>query len=88
MKSGDKVVVRKADGTEGTATFTSKDGKTFNIDNKSVFVAGHGDMTAHHNAMKTDETFDATSYEINPANIGEKFKDQKIMVRTAKPDSK
>lgn len=213
MKSGDKVIVRKADGTEGTATFTSKDGKTFNIDNHKVVMAGHGDMTAHHNAMKsnellrttlsllltapkgldveytfggpgevdgrncnivvasfggqsfklfldatsnlpvamgfkgmampkvmtfdkqmaapkdgdknvmifkreassrdiadqmvkfsdyravngvqlpyrwtqTDETFDVTSYEINPANIGEKFKDQKVMVRTANPDSK
>lgn len=37
---------------------------------------------------QTDETFDVTSYEINPANIGEKFQNQKVMVRTTKPDSK
>ena len=33
-----------------------------------------------------DETFDVTSYEVNPANIAEKFHNQKVMVRTAKPD--
>lgn len=32
-----------------------------------------------------DETFDVTSYEVNPANIMEKFQNQKMMVRTAKP---
>lgn len=208
---GDVVILRKADGD--AATFTSKDGKTFNIDKNAVFVGGHGDMAAHHNAMKSnellrttlsllltapkgldvdytfggtgdidgrscnivvasfggqsfklfldsssnlpvamgykgmamprvvkfdkdapasasgakdvvlfkheagagdmtdilvkfsdyravngvqlpfkwtqaDETFDVTSYEINPANIGEKFQNQRVMVRTAKPDSK
>ncbi len=213
MKSGDKVIVRKADGTEGTATFTTKDGKTFNIDNHKVVMAGHGDISAHHSAMKsnellrttlsllltapqginvdytfggtgdvdgrncnivvasfggqsfklyfdgssnlpvamafkgmampaiatfdkhaappkngdknvmvftrkmdagemtdqmvkftdyrsvggvqlpfkwtqTGETFDVTNYEINPANIGEKFQNQTVMVRTTKPDSK
>ena len=30
------------------------------------------------------ETVDVTSYEINPANIGDKFKDQKIIVRQQK----
>jgi hypothetical protein len=34
-----------------------------------------------------DETFDVTSYEINPANIAERFQNQKVMVRTTKPDS-
>ncbi|MFM9903747.1 MAG: hypothetical protein ACKVQJ_04155 [Pyrinomonadaceae bacterium] len=34
----------------------------------------------------TDETFDVTSYEVNPANIAEKFKNQKVMVRMKKPD--
>lgn len=36
---------------------------------------------------KTDETVDVVSYEINPANIAEKFSksDQKIMIRTEKP---
>ena len=213
MKSGDKVVVRTADGTEGTATFSSKDGKTFNIDNHKVVMSGHDDMAAHYNAMRsnellrttlgllltapkgldveyiygglgdidgrncnivvasfggqsfklfldaasnlpvamgfkgmampkimtfdkqiappkegdkdvmvfthkvdagelsdqlvkfsdyravngvqlpfkwtqTDETFNVTNYEINPANIGDKFQNQKVMVRTTKPDSK
>ena len=35
-----------------------------------------------------DETFDVTAYEINPADIGEKFKNQGVMVRTAKPSTK
>lgn len=33
----------------------------------------------------TDETFDVTSFEINPANIAEKFQNDKVMVRTKKP---
>ncbi len=32
------------------------------------------------------ETFDVTNYEINPANIEEKFQNHKVMVRTQKPD--
>ncbi len=32
-----------------------------------------------------DDTFDVTTYEINPANIAEKFQNQKLMVRTMKP---
>ena len=32
------------------------------------------------------ETFDVTNYEINPANIAEKFQNHKVMVRTKKPD--
>lgn len=35
---------------------------------------------------EVDETFDVTSYEINPANIADRFKDQKVMVRMKKPD--
>ena len=31
------------------------------------------------------ETVDITSYEINPANIAEKFKNQRVMIRTEKP---
>lgn len=34
---------------------------------------------------KSDEVFDVTNYEINPANIAEKFKNQKLMVRTKTP---
>ena len=33
-----------------------------------------------------DETVDVTSYEINPANIAEKFANQKVFVRSAKPE--
>ncbi len=37
---------------------------------------------------EADETFDITNYEINPANIAEKFKNQNVMVRMKKPDGK
>jgi hypothetical protein len=33
-----------------------------------------------------DETFDVSTYEVNPANIAEKFANQKVFVRTRKPD--
>ena len=33
----------------------------------------------------TDETFDVTSYDINPANIADKFTNQRVLVRSAKP---
>lgn len=32
------------------------------------------------------ETFDVTTFDINPSNIAERFKDQKVLVRTKKPD--
>ena len=35
-----------------------------------------------------DETFDVTNYEVNPANIAEKFHGASVMVRTAKPINK
>lgn len=31
------------------------------------------------------ETFDVASYEVNPANIADRFKEQKVLIRTAKP---
>ncbi len=34
---------------------------------------------------KSDEVLDVTSYELNPANIAEKFQNQNVMFRTAKP---
>lgn len=34
-----------------------------------------------------DEIVDVTSYDINPANIASKFQEQKVFVRTKKPDS-
>ena len=36
-------------------------------------------------AGATTEVFDITSYDVNPANIAEKFSNQKTFVRTAKP---
>lgn len=33
------------------------------------------------------ETFDVTSYDVNPANISERFANQKVMVRTKKADN-
>lgn len=34
---------------------------------------------------QSDEVFDVTSYEVNPANIADKFNNQKVFVRKAKP---
>lgn len=42
-------------------------------------------QTAGGNA---DETFDVTTYEINPANIADKFQNQTVMVRVKKPTEK
>lgn len=36
---------------------------------------------------RVDETFDVTSYDINSPNIADKFKNEKVMVRTKKADS-
>jgi hypothetical protein len=33
-----------------------------------------------------DETFEVTNYEINPANIGDSFKNQKVFLRTQHPE--
>ena len=33
-----------------------------------------------------DETFEVANYEINPANIGDFFKNEKVFLRTQKPD--
>lgn len=56
----EKIIIRKAEGNGGTATFTSKDGKTFNVEGHKIAMAGHGDMTAHHNAMKSNELLRTT----------------------------
>ncbi len=37
---------------------------------------------------RTTEVFDVTSFEVNPANIAERFKDQKMILRMAKPAEK
>ena len=36
----------------------------------------------------SDETFEVTNYEVNPANIGDAFGADKVMVRTSKKDNK
>lgn len=47
LPSGEKVIIRHPEGEEGNRTFTTKDGKTFNI---VVDHAGHGDgMMMRHN---------------------------------------
>jgi len=33
-----------------------------------------------------DETFDVTNYEVNPANIAEKFQHEQLLLRTKKPE--
>ncbi|MGH9947452.1 MAG: hypothetical protein ACRD6X_09645 [Pyrinomonadaceae bacterium] len=37
---------------------------------------------------QTTEVFDVTSYDLNPANIADRFKGQKVMMRMAKPSNK
>lgn len=37
---------------------------------------------------QTVETFDVTSYDVNPANIADRFKNQKTMIRVKHPDNK
>ncbi|MBX3296679.1 MAG: hypothetical protein KF762_13325 [Acidobacteria bacterium] len=37
---------------------------------------------------RTTEVFDVTSFEVNPANIAERFKDQKMILRMTKPEGK
>ena len=36
---------------------------------------------------KDDETIEVTSYDLNPADIGSKFQEQKVFIRTRKPDT-
>ena len=35
-------------------------------------------------AGQTSEVFDVTNYDVNPANIAEKFQDRKVLMRTTK----
>jgi hypothetical protein len=35
---------------------------------------------------KDDEVLDITGYDINPANIADKFQQEKVFVRTKKPE--
>lgn len=37
---------------------------------------------------RTTEVFDVTSFDVNPANIAERFKDQKMTLRMVKPEGK
>lgn len=37
---------------------------------------------------RTTEVFDVTSFDVNPANIADRFKDQKMILRMAKPEGK
>lgn len=84
-----------ADGAKDTMIFRTADGPApekaeFNVkcsDYRSV-----GGVQLPYKWTQTidgnaDETFDVTSYEINPANIADRFQNHKVMVRTKKPDS-
>ena len=37
---------------------------------------------------KASDVFDVTSYDLNPANIGERFKEQNVIMKMRKPDGK
>ncbi len=58
-EAGQHIFMRKADGTGGTATFTSKDGKTFNIDGKDV-VMERAVAAGHAGGMKDNELLRTT----------------------------
>lgn len=75
------VFLRKADGPRETAEFNVK----FS-DFRSVGGIQLPFKWTQTVGGAADETFDVTSYDINPANIADKFQHQKIMVRTKKPD--
>ena len=81
MNSEEKVFVHKM-GTPETAEFQVK----FS-DYRSVNGLQLPFRWTQTVAGKDDESVDISNYEINPANIAEKFKDTptKVMVRTAKP---
>ena len=86
-KSGEQpkenvVVLRKADGPPAeTAEFNVKFSDYHSV--SGVQLPFKWTQTVGGAA---DETFDVTSYDINPANIADKFKDQKVMIRTKKAD--
>lgn len=79
------VFTRKIDAAADTAEFTVKFTDYRNTGGVQLpyrWTTTVGDKTA--------ETFDVTSYEINPADIADRFNGiggQKVMIRTKKPDS-
>lgn len=50
----ERVIVRSGDGG-ATSTWTTKDGKTFNVDGKHVMLERSGSLEAHHEAMRHNE---------------------------------
>ncbi len=81
---GPMVFTRRVDATTDSAEFTVKlsDYRTTGgVQLPYRWTTSIGD--------KTEETFDITSYDINPANIADRFNGggQMVMIRTKKPDS-
>ncbi len=77
---------------EDTKTFVRKMGKAELVEHQvkfSDFRSVGGLQLPHRWSQtvggKTGETTDISSYEINPANIAEKFRDPKVFIRTKKP---
>ncbi len=83
-----------ADGAAETMTFQRAENHTAETAEFNVRFADYrsvGGVQLPHTWTQTvggvaDETFDVTSYEINPVNIAEKFQNHKVMVRTPKPE--
>ena len=79
------VFTRKVDGSAETSEFTVKFTDYRNTGGVQLpyrWITTVGDKTA--------ETFDVTSYDINPADIADRFNGkggQRVMIRTTKPDS-
>jgi hypothetical protein len=77
----DTVMFRKVDANEAMAEFTVRfsDYRAVN----GVQLPFKWTQTI---GGETDEIFEVTGYELNPANIGEKFQHQQIHWKTKKPD--
>jgi hypothetical protein len=84
----------EAGGTEKTMTFRSMDGPPHATAEFSVKFTDYRSVNGVQMPYRwtrsiagvVDETFDVTSYEVNPANIAEKFQHDKMIMRTAKPE--
>jgi hypothetical protein len=82
-------------GDKDTVIFTKKldaeAGETANVEvTFSDYRSVNGVQLPYHWTQTVsgaaDETFDVTNYEINPPNIGDFFKNEKVFLRTQKPD--
>ncbi|MGQ0542039.1 MAG: hypothetical protein ACT4O9_09350 [Blastocatellia bacterium] len=89
----DKELPPPADGAKNTVVFTRKPeglGETAEFMVRFSDYRSTGGVQLPYKWTTTvggaaDEVFDVTSYEVNPANIADRFKDHKVFVRKAKP---